>query len=129
MNILDENVLESQRQLLGRWRVPVRQIGHDVGRKGMADAEIIPFLLTLSRATFFTMDWDYYRQKLVHAEYCLVFLDVSRTEAAAFIRRLLHHSEFDTSLKRMGHVIRVSAMGLVTWQLRVEREARFDWVG
>jgi len=27
MNILDENVLESQRQLLQKWRVPFRQVG------------------------------------------------------------------------------------------------------
>lgn len=45
MNILDENVLESQRQLLIKWRVPFRQIGYEVGRKGMDDEQIIPFCL------------------------------------------------------------------------------------
>ena len=47
MNVLDENILESQRQLLRNWGVQVRQIGFELGRKGMADEEIIPFLLTL----------------------------------------------------------------------------------
>jgi hypothetical protein len=41
MNILDENVLESQRQLLQKWRVPFRQIGYEVGRKGMKDDVIV----------------------------------------------------------------------------------------
>ena len=43
MNILDENILEDQRQLLLNWRVPFRQISYEVGRKGMKDDEIIPF--------------------------------------------------------------------------------------
>ena len=45
MNILDENVPESQRQLLRSWRIRVSQIGDDVGRKGMKDEAIIPLLL------------------------------------------------------------------------------------
>ena len=44
MIILDENFPESQRQLLYGWRVPLRQIGYEVGRKGMQDEEILPFL-------------------------------------------------------------------------------------
>jgi hypothetical protein len=46
MNILDENINESQRQLLRSWRIRVRQIGVDSSRKGIQDDEIIPFLLT-----------------------------------------------------------------------------------
>lgn len=45
MNILDENILESQRQLLLRWKIPFGQIGYKIGRKGMSDEEIIPLLL------------------------------------------------------------------------------------
>ncbi len=44
MNILDENAPEDQRSLLQSWRIPIRQIGFDVGRKGMRDDEIIRFL-------------------------------------------------------------------------------------
>ncbi len=43
MIVLDENILEDQRQLLLKWNVPIRQIGYEVGRKGMKDDEIIPF--------------------------------------------------------------------------------------
>ncbi len=34
MNILDENVLESQRELLLKWQVPFRQIGYEVRSEG-----------------------------------------------------------------------------------------------
>jgi hypothetical protein len=37
MNVLDENFPESQRQLLRGWRIPIRQIGYEVGRKGMKE--------------------------------------------------------------------------------------------
>ena len=47
MIILDENFPESQRQLLRGWRVLIRQMGYEVGRKGMQDEEIIPFLFAV----------------------------------------------------------------------------------
>ena len=37
MNVLDENVPESQRTLLRHKRIAIRQIGVDLGRKGMND--------------------------------------------------------------------------------------------
>ena len=39
MNILDENIIASQRQRLQSWRIPVRQIGVDIARKGLQDEE------------------------------------------------------------------------------------------
>jgi len=72
MIMLDENFLESQRQLL----------------QGMQDDEIIPFLLQRRRTTFFTLDMDFYQRRLCHARYCLVCVDVGQYEAAAFVRRL-----------------------------------------
>ena len=60
MNVLDENIPEDQRQLLRGWRVRTRQIGHDVGRKGMKDEEIIPFLHRLGSLTFLTRDLGFY---------------------------------------------------------------------
>lgn len=93
MNILDENILEDQRQLLLNWRVSFRQISYEVGWKGMKDDEIIPFLLTFRQPTLFTVDRDFYRRELCHAQYSLVYLDVAQSEAAAFMRRLLRQIE------------------------------------
>ena len=42
MNILDENIIDNQRRQLKSWRISVRQIGYEIGRKGMKDREIIP---------------------------------------------------------------------------------------
>jgi hypothetical protein len=93
----------------------------------MKDEEIIPFLLTLHRPTFFTLDWDYFKPGLCHARYCLVFSDVARDESAVFIRRFLRHPEFDTQGKRMGTVIRLSYAGLVVWRLHAQQETYYPW--
>lgn len=127
MNILDEHVPEDQRRLLRSRRVPVRQIGYDIGRKGMKDPEIIPFLLALRRPTFFTLDFDFYERQFCHKRYCLVCMEVRQHEAAAFVRRFLHHPEFDTAAKRMGNVVRLSSVQLVTWAVRTEQEVTLDW--
>lgn len=127
VNILDENILKDQRQALLNRHVPFRQIGYEVGRKGMKDDEIIPFLLRLRRPTLFTLDLGLYNPHLRHAKYCLVCLDVDDDEAAIFIRRLLRHQEFDTQAKRMGTVIRVSSVGLSVWRLHDGKEMRFNW--
>jgi hypothetical protein len=111
MNLLDENIREDQRGLLQRWGIPVHQIGVDVGRKGMQDEEIIPFLRTLRDTTFFTRDLGFSDPKLCHPQYCLVCLAVGKDEVAVFVRRVLRHPEVDTKAKRMGAVIRVSHAG------------------
>ena len=128
MIVLDENFPESQRQLLRGWRISLRQIGYEVGRKGMQDDEIIPFLLQRRRTTFFTLDMGFYQRRRCHARYCLVSVDVGQYEAAAFVRRLLRHRQFDTEAKRLATVMRLSQRGLAVWRLHAEAEAHFDWL-
>lgn len=127
MNILDENIIESQYQLLKRWRISVRQIGQEISRKGIQDDEIIPFLLTLRRPTFFTRDLGFFERKLCHRRYCLVIMAVDKSESAIFVRRLLRHPEFNTQAKRMGTVLRISSRGLQVWRLNAEQEEALDW--
>jgi hypothetical protein len=127
VNILDENIPKQQRQLLESWRIRTQQIGFNVGRRGMQDDEIIIFLQRLSHPTFFTRDEDFYERRLCHARYSLVYMEVDKYEAAFFVRRLLHHSKFNTQTKRMGAVICVSAAGLSVWRLREENETRLGW--
>lgn len=71
----------------------------------MCDGEIIPFLLTLRRPTFFTRDLDFWPRQLCHARYSLVILAVGQYEAAHFIRRMLRQPGFNSQSKRMGQVI------------------------
>ena len=128
MNILDENVPESQRQLLRGWRIPIRQIGFDVGRQGLKDEEIISLLLQVRRATFFTLDFDFHRRVLCHNRYCLVCMDVRKQDAAIFVRRFLQHPQFDTTAKRMGTVVRVSPPGLTVWRVKAVQDLSVDWM-
>ena len=127
MNILDENILEGQRRLLQKWSIPFRQIGVEVGRKGMDDLEIIRLLLGFRYPTLFAVDYHFYQRSLCHARYSLVYLDVAQPEAAHFIRRVLRHRDFNTHAKRMGVVIRASQTGLTTWQRNAEHEIHHEW--
>ena len=63
MNVLDENIIESQRQFLRSWRIRVKQIGHEIGRPGMKDDEIISLLHRIRRVTFFTRDSGFYEAR------------------------------------------------------------------
>ena len=127
MNILDENIINSQGLLLKSWRIRFRQIGVDIAQSGIQDENIIPFLRQLRRPTFFTRDAGFYNRHLCHRGYCLVHLAVEKSEAAVFIRRFLRHSEFDTQAKRIGSVIRISRRGLWIWRLRVNQEQILLW--
>ena len=127
MNILDENIPESQLQLLHSWRIRAHQIGHEVGRQGMKDEEIIPFLHHIRLITFFTRDMGFYHNHLCHANYCLVCLAVGQYETASFIRRFLKHPAFNTKTKRMGKVIRVTHMDIRIWKLRLQKEEKLLW--
>lgn len=129
MNILDENIPRNQRELLLSWRVSIRQIGYDTGRKGIQDDEIIPLLHQLRCPTFFTRDSDFFDRRLCHQRYCLVYMDVDKYEAALFARRILRHPEFDTQAKRMGAVIRVSRSGLSLYRHHAGKLTSFDWPG
>ena len=127
MNVLDENIHRDQRELLLSWRLRVRQVGHDFGRKGLRDEEILSLLHRTRNPTFFTRDLGFYDPKLRHPRYCLVCLNVGKYEAALFARRTLRHPELSTQAKRMGNVIRVSHQGLGLWRLHAEREERCNW--
>ena len=112
MNILDENIIASQRQRLRSWRIPVRQIGVDIGRKGLQDEEIIPFLHHLRRPTFFTRDRGFYQREACRRQYGIVCLEMAPEEVAIFVRRVLRHPRLHTQAKRLSTVIRASHRGL-----------------
>ena len=127
MIILDENIPESQRQLLRSWRIHIRQVGPEIGHQGMKDKEIISLLHRFPRSTLFTRDLGFYDPRLHHADYCLVYLSVGQYEVASFIRRFLRHSVFKTQAKRNGAVIRLSQIGLSVWCLGQNTEQKLKW--
>jgi hypothetical protein len=127
VNILDENIPKNQRQLLESWRIHVRQIGFNIGQRGMQDEEIIPFLLQRRHSTFFTRDEGFYDHRLCHARYSLVYLAIDKYEAAIFVRRVLRHPGLDSQAKRMGMIVRASRAGVSVWLLHGEHEMRIGW--
>jgi hypothetical protein len=127
MNVLDENVPLSQRAFLRSRRIGLRQIGQDIGRKGMKDDEIIRLLHELDRPTFFSLDRDFYDRRLCHEGYCLIHLDVEEEMVAEYIRRLLRHRELNTKAKRMGRVFRVLQTGLTGWRTHQVHEGHLTW--
>ena len=127
MNILDENIIASQRQRLRSWQIRVRQIGVDIARKGLQDEEIIPCLYHLRRPTFFTGDRGFYRREVCHRQYGIVCLEVAPEEVAIFVRRVLRHSRLNTQAKRLGTVVRASHRGLGLWRLHAQEEETMLW--
>jgi hypothetical protein len=127
MNILDENIPKPQRELLEGRRISVRQVGVNIGRKGLLDEEIIPLLQSLRQPTFFTRDSDFYERRLCHRKYCIVYILVEKSEAALFVRRFLRHPNFKTQANRMGTVIRVSRAGISFWRLHQSQEEHVGW--
>jgi hypothetical protein len=127
MNLLDENISDDQRQLLRSWGVITRQIGQDIGRKGLLDDAIIPLLHQLPRPTFFTRDDGFDRPTLCHRTYCLVYLAVGENEAASFVRRFLRHPAFATFAQRRGTVARVGHTGVHFWRLHHASGEEIPW--
>ena len=127
MNVLDENIVESQRQLLRSWRIRARQVGHEVGRAGMKDEEIIHLLGQTRRVTFFTRDLGFYEPTNRARSYCIVCLAVGQQEVALFVRRVLRHRLLNTEAKRMGNIIRATHTGLRGWRLSVPHEIELSW--
>ncbi len=127
MIVLDEHIPPSQRQRLHSWHITVSQIGYDIGRKGLQDDEIIPFLRGLRRPIFVTLDAGFYARSLCHARYCLAYMSVRQLEVATFTRRLLRQPGLDTQAKRMGAVLRVSHASIFAWRLHAPQEIRIEW--
>ena len=127
MNVLDENIVAQQCDQLRKWRIPFRQIGKQLSTHGTLDENLIPLLHELPQPTFFTHDEDFFKAALCHPHYALVYLDVSDTETAEFIRRFLKDPAFDTQAKRLGIVARVSAGGVHFWRKGRSLLQTMDW--
>ena len=127
MIILDENIAEGQREILTSWHIRARQVGYDIGRASMQDVEIIPLLLQQRRPTFFSRDEDFYKRRLCHARYCLVYLVFPQRKVAIMARRLLRHPMFNTEAKRLGTIIRAADPGLTIWRLHAIQSEEVAW--
>ena len=127
MIILDVNIPKPQRELLERWRINIKQVGVNIGRKGLLDEEIIRLLQRQKHPTFVTRDRDFYKREIRHLKYCLVHLAVEKSEAALFLRRLLRQPDCRSQAKRLGKVMSVSHSGIRFWQRNQWSEQHIAW--
>jgi hypothetical protein len=128
VNILDENIDSVTRKRLQWLKVPFRHIGSDIGHSGMKDLnDVIPLLHSLKYPTFFTRDEDFYARPLIHAEYCLVHLDVPPGESADYIVRFLRRKEFRTKADRIGKVARIRHSGVSYLEQQHKRTRHVRW--
>jgi len=128
LNLLDENFPKDQLPVLKGWRIPFRQIGHDLARFGVKDPDIVPLLHRHRGVTFFTLDWDFFDDALCHPGYGVVWLDVRADDAAYFTRRFLNHPRFNTQAQRMGVVARVHHEGVDFWKRCHGALQRVRWI-
>ena len=112
MNVLDENIRDTQADYLRKIGLACRKIGSDLAARGTSDSDIIPLLLELKRPTFFTHDSDFWDARLCHSGYCLAYLEIKPRDAAGYIRRFLRHASFDTAGARMGKVVHIQTSGI-----------------
>jgi hypothetical protein len=126
--VLDENIVEDEAILLRDSLAGVRQIGVDIGRKGMQDDEVIPFLHSLKRVTFITRDRRFFTRDSPHSNYCLLVLAVEQYEVALIAKRTLKHPDFDTAQKRMGAIIHAAQSGLRVRRLNQAGEISIAWL-
>jgi hypothetical protein len=123
MNLLDENIDAGQREILRARRVRVRQIGDDIGRKGMSDDDILSLLHELRRPTFFTRDLGFYERENLHAGYGIICLAIGKYEVATFVRRLLTYPLWQTQSYRVGKIAMLSHVGMRFLQVRGGEQA------
>ncbi len=115
MIYLDHNIIKEQAELLKRRRIHFRQIGMEIGLPSWDDQqEILRYLHSVKQATFFTRDKDFFRYRLRHSNYCLVFIDAPEYETAVFISKFLRRPNFKTKAKRCGKIVKLSQR-VVTW--------------
>jgi hypothetical protein len=128
LNILDENIIASQRAQLRKWRIRFNHIGTEIGRRGMKDlTEIVPLLHRLRRPTFFTHDLGFFDPLLCHKGYSLVCLDIKANESAIYIRRFLRHRGFRAEKQRLGKVILARQRNLSFWEIGNQELQRLGW--
>lgn len=127
MNVLDENIPLDQRDLLRTWGIHCRVIGQDLARSSIGDENIVSLLHRLKQPTLFTRDEHFFKRRLCHPSYGLVWLDLRPEEASLFIRRVLRFPRFASRRSRMGFVIRAHHDGLQFWQRNRVGLQRASW--
>jgi hypothetical protein len=139
--LLDENVPESQRLALGRWR-PLK-VGLDYAEKGLKDHEIVLKMRDERNLTFFTGDADFFRFRgklsgkgfardkekggYGHPSYAIVVVETPLDRFASIADRFLKHSSFRTFASRKGHVFKLTSAKILCWRFADQSDFDITW--
>jgi hypothetical protein len=83
------------------------------------DDRVPELLCTLKTPTFVTIDKDFWKRRLCHRGYCILYFALRTEEQhllSPLLRRLLHLPEFGTRAARMGKVARVEESAVTYWE-------------
>ena len=127
MLILDENVIDDERQELLRRGLKVRQVGHEIGKKGTSDPDVRRLLQRLPQPTLITRDQGFFDRRFCHRRYCIIVFVVEENELADFTVRILRHRAFASRSQRMGKVIQVSPAVIQVYELGHRTEYLQMW--
>jgi len=116
-HILDEQVCATHTKEIQQRISSVVKLGIDWGASGWDDIEqVIPHLHG-SKATFHTLDEDFFKRRFLHPDYCLVYYDVPYNEFVDWVVKWLHHPRFNTHAKRMGTIVKVLPIHITYWDV------------
>lgn len=111
--------------------VKALQIGVELSQaKGLSDEQIIPFLRSLKRRTFVTIDDWFYKSRLCDNAYCLIYFHLTMEQQAqipSLLRRLFKVEGFRTVKERMGKVVRVGHEAICYYQRGISGEQTLNW--
>jgi len=111
--------------------VTSQQIGVELSQaKGLSDEQIIPFLRSLKRRTFITIDDWFYKARLCDNAYCLIYFHLTMEQQAQIpflLRRLFKIAGFRTVRERMGKVVRVGHEMIRYYQRNLPGEQTVAW--
>ena len=111
--------------------VTAQQIGFELSHaRGLSDEQIIPFLRSLKRRTFITIDDWFYKARLCDNAYCLIYfhLTMGQQSQIPFLLRCLFQIEgFRTVRERMGKVVHVGREAIRYYQRNLPGEQTLDW--
>jgi hypothetical protein len=127
MMVVDENFPIEIVTQLARLKFRFKQIGSELANAGVKDDFIITVLHSLKNPTFFTLDDDFYKPRLCHSGYCLVFLKTPHPEIVHFLSMFIKHPRFNTKVRRMGKVIQITTTKTRFWTLNAQDCVDVAW--
>jgi len=124
MIVLDEQLLgRNLEETIGKWYRGNVCFITDLRPNSIIKDEAIPMLLRQEiQPTFVTInERDFWRKVELTEDFCVVcfnLTDSRASEIGLLLKRLLHHSEFNSKTKRMGKAIRVSDTSVNYYSVR-----------